>query len=116
EAYLVFARVSLSNFGIVARANGPLVQVAPAVERAIHELDRDLPVFAIRSMDQLLGSSLAQRRLTMALLASFAALALLLAGVGVYGVVSYSVRQGSQKLGIRMAVGGQRGGWAEMSL
>jgi len=118
--YLPYAQVDnslwLSQIVFIVRGQGTPGLIFRLMKARLHEVDKDQPAYALETMENLISGSIAQAKYESTMLAAFALIAMLIAALGIYGVVAFSVSQRTHEIGVRMALGAQRGDVLQMIL
>jgi len=108
QSYLPLAQEPSRGVAIVARTQGDPAALGPAIEGLMQQVDRDLPLYEVQTMEEMFGDSIARQRLSMTVFVLFAAVALTLASVGLYGVVAHGVTERMHEIGVRIALGAEQ--------
>jgi len=108
QVYVPMMQNPVRQVAAIVRTATPPEVIAPALRDVVGALDKDLPVYLVRTMDQLLDTSIARQRMSMLVFGVFAGVALVLASIGLYGVVAHGVTERTHEIGVRMALGAER--------
>ena len=108
QVYMPFPQMPSSDLALVVRTSADPASLRAPVEAVVHALDRDLPVYSVRTMERVVEASIARERMAVLVLMVFAVVALTLASVGLYGVVAHGVTERTHEIGVRIALGAER--------